>query len=51
MRAIKGRSDAGPERGMNTSRTKEPPSMPFPDPTLALSSRQEAFRKRYHDKA
>ena len=24
--------------------------MSFPDPTLALSSRREAFRKHYHDK-
>ena len=35
---------------MNMSRKKEPPPMPFPDPTLALSSRREAFRNRYHDK-
>ena len=33
MRAVKGRSTAGPERQMNTSRTKELPPMPFPDPT------------------
>ena len=24
--------------------------MSFPDPTLTLSSRQEAFRNHYHDK-
>ena len=36
---------------MNASRTKEPPPMPFPDPVLALSSRQQAFCKHYHDKA
>ena len=36
---------------MNASRTKEPPPMPFPDPTVALSSRRGAFRKCYHDKA
>ena len=35
---------------MNMSRTREPP-MPFPDPTVALSSRRGAFRKHYHDKA
>ena len=51
MRAVKGRSDAGPGRRMNTSRTKEPPPMSFPDPTAALSSRREAFRCLYHDKA
>ena len=35
---------------MNTSRSKEPPPMSFPDPTSTLPSRQEAFRNRYHDK-
>ncbi|MCY3752553.1 MAG: hypothetical protein OXG99_00495, partial [Alphaproteobacteria bacterium] len=50
MRAIKGRSTAGPERRMNTSRTKEPP-MPLLDPAVTLSTRQEAFCCRhYYDK-
>ena len=34
MRAIKGRSKAGPERRMNTSRTKEPPPHVLSRPSL-----------------
>ena len=57
MRAVTGRSDAGtdclqpaPVSAPDAGRNEGAAPMPIIDPTLALSSRQEAFRRRYHDK-